>query len=64
MAAAVRGAKRSLRAELKQRLRALSDEERRRQSLLVTQQVRRRTAPPGTLRAMRRRGLGGRAPCT
>ncbi|XP_007522128.1 5-formyltetrahydrofolate cyclo-ligase [Erinaceus europaeus] len=39
MAAAVRGAKRSLRAELKQRLRALSDEERRRQSLFVTQQV-------------------------
>ncbi|XP_045416569.1 5-formyltetrahydrofolate cyclo-ligase isoform X5 [Lemur catta] len=38
-AAAVRGAKRSLRAELKQRLRALSAEERLRQSHLLTQQV-------------------------
>uniref|UniRef100_A0A8C8YS68 5-formyltetrahydrofolate cyclo-ligase n=1 Tax=Prolemur simus TaxID=1328070 RepID=A0A8C8YS68_PROSS len=38
-AAAVRGAKRSLRAELKLRLRALSAEERLRQSHLLTQQV-------------------------
>ncbi|KAM5291391.1 5-formyltetrahydrofolate cyclo-ligase-like isoform 2-T2 [Glossophaga mutica] len=36
-AAAVSGAKRSLRAELKQRLRALSAEERLRQSRLLTQ---------------------------
>lgn len=39
-AAAVSGAKRSLRAELKQRLRALSAEERLRQSHLLTQKVR------------------------
>lgn len=39
-AVAVRGAKRSLRAELKQRLRALSAEERLRQSQLLTQKVR------------------------
>ncbi|XP_042553641.1 5-formyltetrahydrofolate cyclo-ligase isoform X1 [Dipodomys spectabilis] len=38
-AAAVSGAKRSLRAELKQRLRALSAEERLRQSRLLTQKV-------------------------
>lgn len=38
-AAAVSGAKRSLRAELKQRLRALSAEERLRQSHLLTQKV-------------------------
>ncbi|XP_004617605.2 5-formyltetrahydrofolate cyclo-ligase [Sorex araneus] len=39
MAAAVRGAKQRLRAELKQRLRAVSAEERRRQSHLLTQKV-------------------------
>lgn len=39
-AAAVSGAKRSLRAELKQRLRAISAEERLRQSRLLTQKVR------------------------
>lgn len=48
-AAAVRGAKRSLRAELKQRLRTVSAEERLRQSRLLTQKVRgrrpRRTGP-------------------
>ncbi|XP_040131059.1 5-formyltetrahydrofolate cyclo-ligase isoform X2 [Ictidomys tridecemlineatus] len=38
-AAAVSGAKRSLRAELKQRLRAISAEERLRQSRLLTQKV-------------------------
>ncbi|XP_048649780.1 5-formyltetrahydrofolate cyclo-ligase isoform X2 [Marmota marmota marmota] len=38
-AAAVSGAKRSLRAELKQRLRAVSAEERLRQSRLLTQKV-------------------------
>ncbi|XP_076984660.1 5-formyltetrahydrofolate cyclo-ligase isoform X6 [Tamandua tetradactyla] len=38
-AAAVRSAKQSLRAELKQRLRALSAEERRRQSRLLTEKV-------------------------
>ncbi|KAM4826474.1 5-formyltetrahydrofolate cyclo-ligase [Thomomys bottae] len=38
-AAAASGAKRSLRAELKQRLRALSAEERLRQSRLLTQKV-------------------------
>ncbi|XP_048185561.1 5-formyltetrahydrofolate cyclo-ligase [Perognathus longimembris pacificus] len=38
-ATAVSGAKRSLRAELKQRLRALSAEERLRQSRLLTQKV-------------------------
>ncbi|XP_040824836.1 5-formyltetrahydrofolate cyclo-ligase isoform X1 [Ochotona curzoniae] len=38
-AAAVSGAKRSLRAELKQRLRAISSEERLRQSRLLTQKV-------------------------
>ncbi|XP_062946376.1 5-formyltetrahydrofolate cyclo-ligase isoform X1 [Cynocephalus volans] len=38
-AAAVRSAKRSLRAELKQRLRAVSTEERLRQSHLLTQKV-------------------------
>ncbi|KAG8516395.1 5-formyltetrahydrofolate cyclo-ligase [Galemys pyrenaicus] len=38
--AAVRGAKQQLRAELKQRLRALSAEERQRQSRLLTQKVR------------------------
>jgi hypothetical protein len=44
--AAVSVAKRSLRAELKQRLRALSAEERLRQSRLLTQKVRR---TPGLL---------------
>lgn len=39
-AVAVNGAKRSLRSELKQRLRALSAEERQRQSYLLTQKVR------------------------
>lgn len=39
-AAAVSGAKRNLRAELKQRLRAISAEERLRQSRLLTQKVR------------------------
>lgn len=39
-AVAVNGAKRGLRAELKQRLRALSAEERLRQSHLLTQKVR------------------------
>lgn len=39
-AVAVYGAKRSMRAELKQRLRALSSEERLRQSHLLTQKVR------------------------
>ncbi|XP_023408734.1 5-formyltetrahydrofolate cyclo-ligase isoform X1 [Loxodonta africana] len=38
-AAAVRGAKQSLRAELKQRLQAMSAEERLRQSRLLTQKV-------------------------
>lgn len=38
-AVAVYGAKRSMRAELKQRLRALSSEERLRQSHLLTQKV-------------------------
>lgn len=39
-AVTVNSAKRGLRAELKQRLRALSAEERLRQSLLLTQKVR------------------------
>lgn len=38
-AAAARGAKRSLRAELKQRLQAMSAEERLRQSRLLTEKV-------------------------
>ncbi|XP_068954774.1 5-formyltetrahydrofolate cyclo-ligase isoform X2 [Petaurus breviceps papuanus] len=38
-AAAISGAKRTLRAEMKQRLRALSAEERRRQSRLLTEKV-------------------------
>ncbi|EDL20890.1 5, 10-methenyltetrahydrofolate synthetase, isoform CRA_d, partial [Mus musculus] len=38
-AVTVNSAKRGLRAELKQRLRALSAEERLRQSLLLTQKV-------------------------
>lgn len=39
-AAAVSSAKRSLRGELKQRLRAMSAEERLRQSRVLTQKVR------------------------
>lgn len=39
-AAAVHSAKRSLRAEMKQRLRTVSAEERLRQSRLLTQKVR------------------------
>ena len=62
-AVAVSGAKRSLRAELKQRLRALSAEERLRQSHLLAQKVRDRddshsSARPADLRS--RGPLGAR----
>lgn len=72
-AAAVSSAKRSLRAELKQRLRAMSAEERLRQSRLLAQEVRdregdrhsdchaRRTAGPLWVDGLRRRSWPARA---
>lgn len=62
-AAAVSGAKRSLRTELKQRLRAISAEERLRQSRLLTQKVRdrrdgHREGPVGRARGRAVRACG------
>ena len=63
-AVTVNSAKRGLRAELKQRLRALSAEERLRQSLLLTQKVREDcrelNSGKGGLASLRRRTSPGR----